>query len=147
MYAELLTIGSELTSGVTVNTNAAYLARRLASIGLVCRRQVTVGDEREHLLDALRQALDRCELLITTGGLGPTFDDVTMEALAEATGRPLTFIPAAAATIRRFYTRRHRRLQRAALRQAYLPRGGVALPNPIGTAPGAGPPGSGDPAG
>ena len=136
MQAELLTVGSELTSGATVNTNAAYLARRLAECGLPCRRHVTVGDERAGLVDALRESLSRTELLIITGGLGPTFDDVTMAAIAEATGRPLVHTPSAAATIRRFYTRRHRRLQRAALRQASLPQGGLALPNPVGTAPG-----------
>jgi len=136
MDVEILTIGSELTSGAVVNTNAAELSRRLASVGLPCRRQVTVGDARTDLLDAVREALGRCQVLITTGGLGPTFDDVTMDALAEATGRPLTRAPSVAAAIRRFYTRRHRRLQQAALRQADLPQGAKPLPNPIGTAPG-----------
>ena len=136
MKVEILTIGAELTSGATVNTNAAYLARRLAEAGLVCQRQVTVGDEREPLLEALRQALRRCEVLVTTGGLGPTFDDLTVETISEATQRPLVYFPIVAATIRRFYSRGHRRLQRAALRQARLPRGTTPLPNPIGTAPG-----------
>jgi nicotinamide-nucleotide amidase len=136
MNAELLAIGSELTSGSTVNTNAAYLARRLAELGIRCRRQVTVGDEREELRRVLRESLQRCDLLIATGGLGPTFDDVTAAALAEAAGRPLAYEPSAAATVRRFYRRRHRHLQRAALRQAYVPQGALALPNPIGTAPG-----------
>ena len=136
MRTEVLTIGSELTSGATVNTNAAALARRLAEAGFPCARQVAVPDEREALVDALRQALRRCELLVTTGGLGPTFDDITMAAIAEAVQRPLVYVPPAAAAIRRFYTRRHRRLQRAALRQAYLPRGAVPLANPLGTAPG-----------
>ena len=136
MRAELLTIGSELTSGATINTNAAYLARRLAEVGIPCRRQVAVGDERASLLQALRDAIGRCELLITTGGLGPTFDDITLEAVAQATDRPLTYRPSVGVRIRRFYTRRHRALQRAALRQAYLPQGAVPLANPIGTAPG-----------
>ncbi|MBI3021451.1 MAG: competence/damage-inducible protein A [Candidatus Omnitrophica bacterium] len=136
MDAELLTIGSELTSGATVNTNAAYLARRLAALGIPCRRQISVGDERTGLAEALREALRRCDLLITTGGLGPTFDDITMATIAEVTQHPLRFSPMVAATVRRFYTRRHRQLQRAALRQAYLPQGGAPLPNPLGTAPG-----------
>ena len=136
MHAELLTIGSELTSGVTVNSNAAYLARRLAEAGIVCSRQVAVGDERAVLLEAIREALGRCGLMVMTGGLGPTFDDVTLETLAEATGRPLIYHPEIAAGIRRFYTRLGRRLQRAAMRQAYVPRGATPLPNPIGTAPG-----------
>ncbi len=136
MTAELLTVGSELLSGAIVNTNAAYLARRLAELGLACRRCVAVGDDRPALLDALRDALRRSRVVLITGGLGPTFDDITMAAIAEATSRLLRHQPAAAEAIRCFYTRRHRRLQQAALRQALLPVGGVALPNPIGTAPG-----------
>jgi nicotinamide-nucleotide amidase len=136
MRAELLTIGSELTSGATVNTNAALLARRLAELGIVCQRCVTVSDERAALVEALQEAMARCELLLTTGGLGPTFDDVTIEAVAEATHRPLRYDAAAATAVRRFYRRSHRALQRAALRQAYLPAGAAALPNPVGTAPG-----------
>jgi len=136
MHAELLTIGSELTSGATLNTNAAYLALRLAELGIPCQRHVTVSDESPSLTAALREALARCDLLITTGGLGPTFDDLTMERIAHVTGRPLRFHATVATTIRRFYSRRHRRLQRAALRQAWLPQGGQPLPNPLGTAPG-----------
>lgn len=136
MRAELLTIGSELLSGAAVNTNAAYLARRLTELGLPCQRCVAVSDERESLLAALHEGLNRCDLLITTGGLGPTFDDLTMETIAEATQRPLRYCADAAATIRRFYSHRHRTLQRAALRQALIPSGGVALANPLGTAPG-----------
>jgi len=136
MRAELLTIGSELLSGAAVNTNAAYLARRLGELGLPCQRCVCVSDERESLLAALHEGLTRSDVLITTGGLGPTFDDLTMETIAEATQRPLRYCAEAAVTIRRFYTRRHRTLQRAALRQALIPSGGVALANPLGTAPG-----------
>lgn len=136
MQAELLTIGAELLNGATVNTNAAYLARRLAEAGLSCQRQVAVSDERAPLRRVLRESVNRGNLLITTGGLGPTFDDVTMEVIAEVTQRPLVYVPTVAAAIRRFYTRRHRRLQRIALRQAYLPQGAEALPNPLGTAPG-----------
>lgn len=136
MHAELLTIGSELLSGVTVNTNAAYLARRLGEVGVPCRRQVAVADTREALGEALRDALGRAEIVLTTGGLGPTFDDVTMEVIAHVTRRPLVLAPVAAAAVRRFYTKRHRRLQQAALRQARLPLGGITLPNPLGTAPG-----------
>ena len=133
---ELLTIGSELISGSTLNTNAAHLGRRLGEVGLTCARHVTVPDERSAVAAALREALRRCELLIITGGLGPTFDDITIEAIAQVTQRPLTYVPSVARQIRRFYTRRHRRLQRAALRQAYLPQGARALPNAVGTASG-----------
>lgn len=143
MQAELLTIGSELISGSTINTNAAYLARRLAECGIVCQRQVTVSDDRARLTQALQEALSRCDLLITTGGLGPTFDDLTMAVIADVTQRPLIRFPSVASRVRHFYARRHlpagqagRQLQRAALRQADLPEGGRPLSNPLGTAPG-----------
>jgi nicotinamide-nucleotide amidase len=136
MHAELLTIGSELISGATVNGNAAELARALAGLGLRVSRQVAVADTRAELLPAVRDALQRAPLVITTGGLGPTFDDITIQTIAEAAERRLRYHADVAASITRFYTRRHRKLQQAALRQAYLPEGASALPNPLGTAPG-----------
>jgi nicotinamide-nucleotide amidase len=136
MHADLLTIGSELASGATVNTNAAELARTLAGLGIRCRRQLALPDSREELLDALGEMLGRSPVLITTGGLGPTFDDITIETISDAAKRPLRYHPRVAQAITRFYARRHRALQRAALRQAYLPDGATALPNPLGTAPG-----------
>ena len=136
MRVEVLTIGSELISGATVNTNAAYLARRLSEIGLPCRQQISVSDDANSLRDTLQDMLARCDLLIVTGGLGPTFDDVTVDSIAEATGHPLTFRADIARTIRRFYRQHHRTIQRAALRQASLPRDASPIPNPLGTAPG-----------
>ena len=136
MQAEVVAIGAELTSGYTVNTNAAYLARRLQDVGIPCLRHTAVPDERAMIIQTLRETLSRADLLLVTGGLGPTFDDVTMEAIAAATGRRLVFVESAARRIRAFYRAFHRRLNRQALRQAYLPEGGAALPNPVGTAPG-----------
>src|SRR3989338_5796534 len=136
MRAELLTIGSELMSGATINSNAAYLSRRLSGLGIICQRQVTVSDERLCIIEAIREATRRCDLLLITGGLGPTFDDVTIEAIAEAASRKLIHFPKVARQIQRFYSRRNRALRHAALRQAYLPKGGVALSNNIGTAAG-----------
>jgi nicotinamide-nucleotide amidase len=136
MRAELLTIGAELTSGATLNTNAAYLSRRLAEIGIPCQRQTTVSDERSVIIEVLQEALSRAELVITTGGLGPTFDDVTMATIAEVAKRSLVADSKVATQIRRFYARGHRALQKAAMRQASVPKGGLAMPNPIGTAPG-----------
>lgn len=136
MNAELLTIGSELLSGITLNTNAAYLARWLLELDIPCQRQVSVNDQRQAIVSALKEAIERSELVIVTGGLGPTHDDLTITSIAEVTQRPLTLRPAIASKIRRFYDREHRQLQRAALRQAYLPEGGTYLPNPLGTAPG-----------
>ncbi len=136
MRVELLTIGAELLSGAVVNTNAAYLSRRLAEIGLPCERHVSVSDDRRSLTTALAEALSRTDLVLTTGGLGPTFDDVTVEMIAQVAHRSLIAHPPTAARIRRFYTQRHRRLQRAALRQAQIPQGAEVLPNALGTAPG-----------
>lgn len=136
MRVELLTIGSELLSGATVNTNAAFLARRLAELGLPCGRQTAVRDRQPEVVAALREAVGRADLLILTGGLGPTFDDVTVSAIAQALGRPLVSRSDVVAQIRRFYARRHRRLRRVALRQACLPEGAQPLWNALGTAPG-----------
>jgi nicotinamide-nucleotide amidase len=93
-------------------------------------------DDPARIVAGLREALARSALVITTGGLGPTVDDITVEAIAEATQRPLAVNPVVARRIRGFYRLYHRRLNRLALRQARLPRGAVALPNPAGTAPG-----------
>ncbi len=136
MKAELLSIGSELTSGQTVNTNAAYLARRLREIGIDCPWQTAVADEQTLIIQSVREALRRSRLLLITGGLGPTFDDLTMAALAEAIGHRLVLVPAVARHIRAFCRRHQRSLTTLALRQAYLPQGASALPNPIGSAPG-----------
>ena len=136
MRAAILSIGSELTSGQTVNTNAAYLARRLQEAGVACARHLAVPDEAPVIVDAVRETLAGHHLVILTGGLGPTFDDVTASALAQATNRPLRFVPEVGRRVRLFYRAHHRRLNRLALRQASLPRGAQALPNPVGTAPG-----------
>jgi len=136
MQAEVVAVGTELTSGHTVNTNAAYLARRLQHVGIPVLRHTAVPDERTVVIQALREALTRADLILVTGGLGPTFDDLTMEAIAAAAGRRLVFIESAARRVRRFYRAFHRRLNMLALRQAFLPQGGLALPNPVGTAPG-----------
>lgn len=136
MEAELLAIGSELTSGCTVNSNAAYLARRLEELGIRCRRHAAVPDEPAAIIDALTDALARAAVVIVTGGLGPTVDDLTMDAVSRATGRRLVMDAGAARQIRAFCRRYQRRVTTLALRQAAIPHGAAALPNPLGTAPG-----------
>src|SRR5690349_9185263 len=89
MRLELITIGDELLLGYTVDTNAAYLARELASIGVSIVRRATVGDNAEDIASAVRDALDRTGAVVTTGGLGPTSDDRTRPAIAELFGREL----------------------------------------------------------
>lgn len=136
MHAELIAVGSELASGQTLNTNVTYLARRLQELGVACLRQIALPDTSTIIVEELRQALRRRALVIVTGGLGPTVDDLTLEAIAAATNRPLVLRPHVARRIRAFYRIHHRRVAQLALRQAYVPSGAVALPNPLGTAPG-----------
>jgi len=136
MQAELIAIGSELVSGRTVNTNAAYLGRRLEELGIPCVRHSAVADLEPLIIERIREALQRSDVILLTGGLGPTFDDLTVACLAQAVERPLVQFPTIVRSIKEFCRRYNRRVTRLALRQALLPRGATALPNPAGTAPG-----------
>src|SRR5437867_1761295 len=99
MRIELITTGSELLLGFTANTHATHIARKLGDIGLRLDRQTTVGDHRAEMRAAVAEALERCEVVIVTGGLGPTSDDFTREVVAELLGRPLLRDEAIAAAI------------------------------------------------
>ncbi len=131
MVAELVFVGTELLLGQIVNTNGAYLGQQLAALGIDHYFQVVVGDNPGRLADTLRQALSRADVVITSGGLGPTLDDVTREVAAELTGRPLAFDEAVWAGIAR-----GRQLKENMKRQAMVPAGATVLPNANGTAPG-----------
>lgn len=133
--AEIVSIGSELLLGQIIDTNAAFIARQLAAIGLDLFHKVTVGDNLGRVAEGIRTALGRAHVVITTGGLGPTADDVTREAVAEATGRELVFAPELLAQIEAFFRARGFTLSPSNEKQAYVPRGAVPLPNPVGTAP------------
>ena len=134
--AELLCIGTELLLGDIVNGNARWLAQQLAAIGIAHHRQVVVGDNRERLIAALQEAAGRCDVLITTGGLGPTPDDLTTEAVAAAFGGTLAERVEVWADIQAKAASRGRPAAPATRRQALLPWGAAVLPNPTGTAPG-----------
>jgi len=136
MNAEIITTGTELLLGEIVDTNAPFIARQLRTIGFNLYYKTTVGDNRERLAYVLRQALDRSDVVIVTGGLGPTVDDITREAVADATGHPLEPRPQIVEHLTAFFGRRGRKFNQNNLRQAYLPQGSRMLPNPIGTAPG-----------
>ncbi len=136
MNAEIITTGTELLLGEIVDTNAPFIARQLRSIGVNLFYKITVGDNRARLAEAIRQALARSDVVIITGGLGPTVDDITREAVADATGRPLELRETIVDHLRAFFTQRGRPFTENNLRQAYLPQGAIMLPNPIGTAPG-----------
>ena len=133
---EVLCVGTELLLGSILNGNARWLAEQLAGLGLPHHRQGVVGDNRERLIAALREAAGRCRVLITTGGLGPTPDDLTTEAIAAAFGAPLEERPEVWADIQAKLAGRGRPPAASNRRQALLPVGAGILPNPTGTAPG-----------
>ena len=113
MSAELLCVGTELLLGDILNSNARWLARELAALGVPHHRQEVVGDNRERLMAAVRGASERCRLLITTGGLGPTADDLTTEAIAAAFHTPLVEHPEVWADIQAKLAARGREIGRA----------------------------------
>ncbi len=136
MRAEIVSVGSELLLGQIVDTNSAVIGRHLAAIGLDLYYKTTVGDNLGRLVAVLRQALSRSEVVITTGGIGPTADDVTREAVAKATGQELTFSEPLMAQIEAFFRARGFKLSPSNRRQAFIPRGAIPIENPVGTAPG-----------
>ncbi|WP_067461733.1 CinA family nicotinamide mononucleotide deamidase-related protein [Actinomadura macra] len=136
MRVELLTVGDELLLGDTVNGNAAWLGRRLADHGVEVTRSVVVGDETDVIVEAVAAALERADAVITTGGLGPTYDDLTRDALAKAAGVALVRDPALERRLRDRSAASGRELQPMAMRMAEVPEGAGLLHNSAGTAPG-----------
>ncbi len=136
LKAEILSIGSELVSGQNLDTNAPWLARALGELGIAAAYHTTIGDDMDDHVAAFRLAADRADLVLTTGGLGPTQDDLVREALAKAAGVGLREDPESLAAIAAFFARRNRPMADRNRSQALLPEGAEALPNPIGTAPG-----------
>lgn len=137
MDCELLTVGTELLLGYTVDTNAARAGRLLADAGIRVARRATVGDDTQAIRDAVGEALDRTGAVIVTGGLGPTADDLTREAVAALFGRHLVRDPAILAGIEeRFHRLGRGPMPQANARQADVPDGALVLPNQWGTAPG-----------
>ena len=105
MTAEIISVGTELLLGNILNTNAQYLSRELAALGITVRRQSTIGDNQDRLADFVNEAKQRCDLLVFTGGLGPTADDLTKETVAACFGDTLTFDPEEWQKIVDFFTR------------------------------------------
>jgi competence/damage-inducible protein CinA-like protein len=133
--AEIITIGTEILLGEIVDTNTRYLARNLRGLGVDLYRTITIGDNEERIASAIRESMERADIVITTGGLGPTIDDPTREAVAKAAGVELEFREdlwqQVGATIAR-YGRTPSENQK---RQAYVPKGALGIANPVGTAP------------
>ena len=134
--AEILSIGTELLLGQIVDTNAAYLARRLAGLGIDLFHISEVGDNLTRATRAVEQALSRADLLISTGGLGPTEDDLTREAIAAALGEELVVDPALERELRVWFSARGLVMPERNRKQAWLIPSARAIPNPNGTAPG-----------
>lgn len=136
MIVELISVGTELLLGNIVNTNAAYLSEKCAQLGLSCYFQTVVGDNEERLTYALRSAMDRSDIVILSGGLGPTEDDLTKEVSAKVCGRELEMHEPSKEALQAFFTERGIEMTDNNWKQAMMPVGAIVLPNPNGTAPG-----------
>ena len=136
MKAEIVSIGTELLLGTINDTNAQYLAQRLAELGIDCYFVSQVGDNPVRLAEVLRRAWERSDLTVTTGGLGPTGDDLTREAIAEVLGEEPVVDSALEESLRSWYARRGTVMPERNLKQATLIRSAQAILNPVGTAPG-----------
>ena len=134
--AEILSQGDEVVSGQVADTNAAWLATQLVALGFDVVRHTSVGDRLDDLVALLQEVATRCDLCLCTGGLGPTEDDLTAAAAAEAFDRPLVFDEIAMAQILAHYARFDRTMPEVNRKQAWLPSGAVRLDNDWGTAPG-----------
>ena len=137
MRCEIVGVGTELLLGQIINSNAAWIGQRLAEVGWDCLRHTAVGDNQARIVDALREALDRADAVIVTGGLGPTQDDVTREAIASVAGVRLVRHPEIEQWLRERFSRLGgSRMAEMNLKQADVPEGGRIIDNPVGTAPG-----------
>lgn len=134
--AEILTIGTELLLGQLVDTNTAHIARGLADVGMDVHRETSVGDNVERIATAVREALARSDAVVCAGGLGPTVDDLTREAVSLATGRKLVLHEPSLHAIEAMFARMGRRMAENNRLQAMMPEGAVVLENPMGSAPG-----------
>ena len=136
MRIEFIAIGTELLTTTRVDTNSVWLAQRLASLGLGFHRKTVVGDGHDEMAAIFREALGRSDFIVCTGGLGPTFDDLTKETWAEVLEDELIEDASIRREIEGFYTARRLPMPSTNLKQALVPAGGRALHNPMGTAPG-----------
>ncbi len=136
MQAVVISIGNELTLGQTVDTNSAWLSQQLAAIGVSVRMHATVADDTEPIRELLDRAAAGADVVLVTGGLGPTEDDLTRQALAAALGVPLVLHEPSVEQIRAFFTRRAREMPEANRVQAMFPQGTTPIENTCGTAPG-----------
>ena len=133
--AEIITIGTEILLGEIVDTNTRYIARTLRGMGVDLYRTITIGDNVERIAEAIQHSMQRAEIVITTGGLGPTVDDPTREAVAKAVGVETEFREDLWEQVVSVISRYGRKPSENQKRQAYVPKGALAVLNPVGTAP------------
>ncbi len=133
--AEIIAIGTELLLGEIQDTNTRHLARFLRDLGIDLYRATLIGDNPNRIAQAIQEAFERSPIVITTGGLGPTVDDPTRQAIAQAIGRPLEFRPDLWEQVQQRFLRFHRQPTENNRRQAYIPQGAIPIENPVGTAP------------
>src|SRR5215216_2069380 len=133
--AEIITIGTEILLGEIVDTNTRYIAHTLRSMGVDLYRTITIGDNVERIAEAIRNSMHRADIVITTGGLGPTVDDPTREAVARAAGVELEFREDFWEQVVNIISRYGRKPSENQKRQAYIPKGAIGISNPVGTAP------------
>src|SRR5260370_13870923 len=134
--AEIIAVGSELLGSTRMDTNSLYVWQRLSEIGIDLHVKSVVGDERDDLANVFREALERADVVVLTGGLGPTDDDLTRDVVSDVLGLPMTIDDAIVTKIRARFARRNLDMPEVNRRQALVPRGDVVLDNPDGTAPG-----------
>jgi len=136
MIAEILSIGTELLMGQIANTDAQFISRRLGELGISIYRQCTVGDNPARVLESLKESLSRSDIVITTGGLGPTEDDLTKEMVAEYFGLEMELHQPSYDALMEMMSRFGRKITPNNIKQAYFPKGAIIMPNLCGTAPG-----------
>ena len=137
MRAEIISVGTEILLGDIVNTNTQFLAKELASIGIEVYRQEVVGDNQDRLLGILEEALNRSDMVITTGGLGPTNDDLTKETACKFFNMNLELHQESLKALEEYFFKMERKITESNYKQVYFPKEAIVLPNPNGTAPGA----------
>ncbi len=136
MVVELISVGTEILLGNIVNTNAVFLAEKCAGLGLSCYYQDVVGDNEERLSETIRLALSRADILLLSGGLGPTQDDLTKEVAAKVMGKPLYLHEESKTAIQQYFERKGMEITDNNWKQAMVPEGCIVVDNPNGTAPG-----------
>lgn len=136
MHAEIIAIGTELTTGAKLDTNSQWLSIELAALGIPVRFHTTMADELPAMTAVLREATGRSDVVLITGGLGPTLDDLTREMMAEVAGVPLVLDEPSLEHVKSMFARRKRAMAERNVTQAMFPQGSEPIPNPRGTAPG-----------